>query len=363
MPEDSPAIPGVSDSDLATVTRGLLLAPDIQASKLDRFFGQVQSIVESRAQGAWPNEQASNISLFVQTAYPRAAARNLSCKPVADLDATKEPILGRLFLMNGDASQGFSADLPTEDPGELLVWLEQQDFNQAPNVIVYRDSGVLIERPNGASGHTSRKEKIRDKLPAATQEQLLEGLDRFHQRELITPTICPKGVWLSGAASKYYVADDPERSIQAHLRTFLNGWFQKTLRAECEDTNRAGRIDISLLKADATTGLSYWAIVELKVVKSYVHTIDAKKVPNMVASKQNAEAIAEGLRQAHEFSRERECSPGYLEVFDLRKDKSEEILKHEVVVTQFQALHPKPITNVRPLFGSAGDARKAGLLS
>jgi hypothetical protein len=362
MADDSTAIPGVDDSDLANVTRGLLSVPDLHATKFDRFFGQVQAIVEWRAQSGWAKDRTSNISLFVQTAYPRDAAKSLSCKPVADLDATQEPILGRLFLLNGDASQGFYADLPTEDPGELLTWLAQQSFSEDPNVILYRDAGMLIERPGGAAGQTSRKEKIRDKPAAATEEQLLEGLDRFHQHELITPTICPKGVWLRGAASKYYVGEDPERSIQAQLRTFLNGWFRRTVRAECEDTTRAGRIDIRLLKA-GEGGLTYWAIVELKVVKSYVHTNDAKQKPSRVSSRQNAEVVAEGLRQAHEFASDRDCPPGYLEIFDLRRDKKEEIMKHEIVVSQLGMLDPKPIANMRQMFGSAGDARKAGLLS
>lgn len=99
MPAGEPP-PGVKDADLCKVTRVLLNAPDVLASRVDRFFGQIQAIAELRAQSGWENEGTSKLSIFVQTPYPRAAAVSINGMPVADLDATKEPILGRLFLMN-----------------------------------------------------------------------------------------------------------------------------------------------------------------------------------------------------------------------------------------------------------------------
>lgn len=227
--------------------------------------------------------------------------------------------------------------------------------------MVYRETKLLIERASGASAEATRREIIRDKPPAATGEQLLQGLDRFHQQELVTPAVCPPGVWLKGAASRYYVGEEPERSIQAPLRTFLNGWFRRAVHAECEDSTRAGRIDVRLLIPGKDTGLIYWAIVDLKVVKTYVHTSNAKIKPSTVSMAQNAEAIAEGLRQAHQFAQERSCPPGYLEVFDLRKDKEDDPMNHAIVVAQVESLSSRPVSNVRAIFGSARDARKAGI--
>lgn len=357
------APPGVKDADLRSTTRALLDAPDLRAGRADRFFGQIRLIAEIRAQGGWQNEGLSALSVFVHTPYPRAAANLLSGRPVADLDATNEPILGRLFLMNQDASQGFFVTLSYETPGELLEWLSAQTFGREPTVIVYREAKVIIERMNGAAAEVTRKETIRDQPPAATQEQLIQGLDQFHQQDLITPIICPKGVWLKGAASKYYADKDPERSIQGAMRTFLNAWFRRAVLAECEDNTRAGRIDVRLLIPAVDTGLAYWAVVELKVVKTFVYTANPRVKPNTVAPSQNAEAIAEGLRQAHEFADERDCEPGYLEVFDLRKDKGDDLMMHAIVLTQLKELDPAPVVNVRAVFGSATDARKAGALN
>lgn len=362
MPVGEP-LPGVKDADLGNTTRTLLNSPDVLASRIDRFFGQVQAIAELRAQSGWKNEGTQKLAIFVQCPHPRPAAASVNGTPVADLDATGEPILGRLFLMNPDVSQGFFISLPNENPGEALLWLSEQSFGNEPIVMVYRETNLLIERARGAAAEPTRRQTIRDKPPAATEEQLLQGLDRFHQRELITPTVCPNGVWLKGAANRYYVGEEPEKSIQGQLRTFLNAWFRRAVHAECEDTTRAGRIDVRLLVPSKGTGLAYWAIVELKVVKTYVHTKEARIKPNSVSITQNAEAIAEGLRQAHEFGKERDCPPGYLEIFDLRKDKREDPLKHEIVVAQIKILNPTPVANVRAMYGSASDARKAGMLS
>jgi len=121
---------GVKDADLSNTTRTLLNSPDVLASRVDRFFGQVQAIAELRAQSGWRNEGDQRLAIFVQCPYPRPAAASLNGTPVADLDATGEPILGRLFLMNPDASQGFFVSLPNENPGEVLLWLSQQSFGQ-----------------------------------------------------------------------------------------------------------------------------------------------------------------------------------------------------------------------------------------
>jgi hypothetical protein len=361
MPADNST--NVNDADLASVTRDLISAPDLRANRADRFFSQVQVIVEGRAQNGWDNEGSLELSVFIQATYPRAAATPLGGAAVADLDATGEPILGRVFFLNQDASQGFYIPIPREAPGELLQWLATQSFGQEPIVMVYRKTNLLIERAHGAAAEATRRQVIRDRPPAATAEQLLQGLALFHQHELITPTICPHGVWLKGATNRYYVGEQPERSIQLHLRTFLNGWFRRAVRAECEDTTRAGRIDVRLLVPGAGTGLAYWAVIELKVIKSFVYTDNRRVTPNTVSMTQNAEAIAEGLRQAHEFGQERQCPPGYLEVFDLRKDKSINPMECEIVVLQIRGLVPEPVVNIRPLFGSAGDARRAGMLN
>jgi hypothetical protein len=357
--DDSGPPVGVDDADLAAVAKELVSTPDVLATRTDRFFSQVRSLVERRAQSDWPNEQAAGISVFIQTPYPRKAAEPLGAIPTADLVGTSEAILGRLFLMNSDASQGYVLPLPTASPGDLLQWLAKQSFGREPTILVYRETSLIIERADGAEAETSRNVPIRITPVAVTADELLRGLHSFHLEELLTPVVCLAGVWQKGAANKYYVDDDPERTIQLRLRTFLNGWFRGLVRAEREDTTVIGRIDVRLLVPNPQGGgLAYWAIIELKVVKSFHHS--ATGSPTTVSEAENAENVAEGIRQAHSFSRDRKCPPGYLEIYDMRRDKSEDICEHSVVQEQLSRLVPEPEINVRSLFGSAGDARRAG---
>ena len=71
-------IADVSDIDLASVTRTLVVQPDVEADDRERFFGQVQALVEDRARREWPGEGAGGISIFVRTDYPRQAASALA---------------------------------------------------------------------------------------------------------------------------------------------------------------------------------------------------------------------------------------------------------------------------------------------
>ncbi len=54
---------------------------------------------------------------------------------------------------------------------------------------------------------------------------------------------------------------------------------------------------------------------------------------------------------------------GLLEIFDMRKDKSEDLMADAGVVKLLGELAPVPSYTVRPLFGSAEHARLAGFFS
>ena len=49
-----------------------------------------------------------------------------------------------------------------------------------------------------------------------------------------------------------------------------------------------------------------------------------------------------------------------MDIYDLRKDKAEDILSHTVVVEELSRCSLKPECRVWPLYGSASDARIAG---
>jgi hypothetical protein len=363
MPDDSNAsVDDISDAELASVTRSIVSQPDPDADDRERFFNEVQALLESRARRNWPGEGSAGISILIRADYPRQAAASLpGAKPSADMIGTDEPLMGRIFLLDRNASQGWSADLPLTDPGEIVEWLSTLPFADSQAIIVYRTTALLIERANGALGGTTRQQRIRDREPEVTLNGLLEALDFFHSANLITPQNCPRGVWKVGHAASYHPGRKPEDSLQSELRTSLNAWFRGRLRVEREITTEIGRIDIGLLiPLDNTNlGLAYWGVVELKVVKSFRHSTRDDRLVR-VTPMENAREVAEGIRQAHAFRQNRGCAYAVLEIYDMRADKGTDPREHAEVRATLPMCSPPPEIRLMPMFGSASQAREAG---
>ena len=186
---------------------------------------------------------------------------------------------------------------------------------------------------------------------------MLGALRFFHENELITPYVCVPGVWQKGRASTYVPGKKPEKAIQGHLKVALGSWFQGQIKVLMEDATPPGRIDVRLLRsAESSKGLQYWAIIELKVIKTFRN----KKVgkPNAVPIKENVDAIVDGIQQSNSYRSYVELDEGFLEVFDLRKAK-DEIEKDERITAALAG--SKVVCNIRPVYGTAKDARTAGV--
>ena len=147
----------------------------------------------------------------------------------------KDLILGRVHVLNFDASQGRSAPLPSTKAGEVVEWLAEQSFSSDQIVNLYRETLQLIERAKGTEGGTTRQEQIRTEPPDVTEAGLVRALELFHKREVLTPLLCPKDLWRAKHAQNYYPGPRPEKTIQDKLKTWLGGWWRDHLRAECED--------------------------------------------------------------------------------------------------------------------------------
>ena len=90
-----------------------------------------------------------------------------------------DPLLGRLFFANRDASGGRVMPLPT-DPNAILEWLDDEGLGDCPIVTVYRKSKEMVTRRAGTS-NSARSDPIRDHEPSATLPELLEALQHFHR--------------------------------------------------------------------------------------------------------------------------------------------------------------------------------------
>src|SRR5205814_1708007 len=153
---------------------------------------------------------------------------------------------------------------------------------------------------------------IRDTAPVATIDELTKALESFHRQSLLIPSLCPEGVWEVGRARHYVPGPQPERSIQKELVKAINYWFRGVVKAGTEDKTDIGRIDVRLLQSQGNQPLAYWAIIELKVVKSRVNAprgVDPASVPDGV----NVDAVVEGLTQAFAYRQNRKAEEGLLE--------------------------------------------------
>ena len=358
MPRDAfEKIPGVDQDHIEAVASLVPSLPNIRAQIPDRFAQAIRTLVEKRACRGWPNEGGEDFAVFVLVDHPRPVGERHGAEPFADPIATEIPLLGRLFFANCYASAGRSIPIPT-DQNAILEWLDDAHFAKCPTVMVYRNTMTMVSRLAGTND-IAKNDPIRDREPSATLTDLLDALHQFHMQKLLIPSSCPDGVWKTGRASQYVPDRRPEQSIQSTLETALNFYFRGSVKAELEDSTNIGRIDVRLLITEERGSLAYWAIIELKVIRSFT-TSHTPSRPSPVSDAANANAIADGVRQATAYRVNRQAQEGLLEVYDLRKQKRNDMLKSPSVTSATRQCTELTSIRVRPLFGSANDARRAG---
>ena len=362
MPEtnDFP-ISGVSDDVLRDVVSGYPTIPLTEAGDADRFIREIRRLAEFRAQSNWPEENSGEIAVFVMVGRPRqyvSKVREVAgpILGVLDLCANVVPLFGKLFILNKDGSNGFSISLPV-DENAILDWLRDNKLAESPVAILWRRTLRLAVRRAGLSD-VVRYEDVRKTPPEANLEQLLGAIANFHERQLITPGDCD-GVWETERAAQYVPGPQPERAIQYALRIALDSWFHGVVRAESEDLTSVGRIDIRLLTNDlGSRRLGYWAIIELKVVRSSRNAPKGKKAAT-VAYNDNIKTMKDGLMQIHSYKKDRKAEEGLLEVYDLRNDKTKNIAADSEVKKLRSQCDSSIQVNVRPLYGSDKDYRSS----
>ena len=309
-------------------------------------------MVEKRAQEGWPNEATADMSVFVLVAYPRRVGKMHGGQPFADPTAQGIPLLGFMFFSSWDATHGQFIAIPTE-ANAILEWLDDHGLGHCPMVTVYREKKEMVTRRRGIGG-LAETDTIRDQEPSATVGELMRALSHYHRSRVVTPMGCPEGVWKPELAHKYIPGKHPEKSIQADLVIALRFWFRGAVRVEGEDSTNIGRIDVRLLTSQSGRGLSYWTILELKVIKSFTNTLST------VHDSTNVGAIVKGVEQAGSYQANRKAEEARLEIYDLRKKKSENLTARMEVSAALKKFSPPPKVDVWPVFGSAADARKEG---
>jgi hypothetical protein len=357
--DESEKVEGADDKDLAKATDALFTMPNTRVDDPDRFAQAVRTLLETRAQAGWPGEADEHeVAVFVMVERPRRHQATFSSVPIVDPVATTKPILGNVLLLTRDGARGEVFPMPCAQD-ELLNWLEDRGFADAPLVIAYRPLAKMTVRAAGIQAAISREEPIRTVAPAATVEALREALSRFRLDQLLIPSQCETGVWEPKRASAYIPGERPEHAIQKGLSRHLGSWFHGVIKVVCEYSTNIGRIDVKLLTNEDNKPLTYWAILELKIIKTFAHA-KGKTKPGEFTRAENIDAINKGLRQAWGYQKNSKTDHGLLEVFDMRRDKSDDLFADQDVVNQLGKLSPQPEYHVRPMYGSAEDARLAG---
>lgn len=351
-------VEGVDDADIAGATSALLRIPDTSADDCERFAIAVRGLVERRAQGGWPNEADTyDVAAFVLVDRPREYQPQFASAPITDPKSTAHPLLGRVLLLTRDGTHGQVFQMPCS-PDALPDWLTDAGLGNSTLILAYRPTLTLSIRPCGIDGGITREECIREVPPAVTIDELREALKSFRLKQILTPAFCELGVWQHKRAASYVPDVAPERAIQRGLGRWLNSWFHGILHADREKSTIMGRIDVTLMVEDGGKMVN-WAILELKVIKSFANAQGtAKAAP--IARTTNVEAIVKGLLQAHAFGLNSKVAHGLLEVYDMRKEKSEDLFADPSVEELLKTLSPKPKFAVHAMYGSADDARFAG---
>ena len=356
---DHGSVEGVDDRELLSAASALPKIPNVRVEDPDRFAQAIRALVEVRAQAGWPGETPDQeVGAFIMTPRPRQFMKRFNAIPITDPAATEDPLLGRVSLLTRDGARGHAFKMPCT-PNELPDWLMDQGMGDAPLVLAYRATSIMSIRLDGANSEWCRNDAIRDHPPEVTLCELQEALGHFRLSQLLTPGFCIKGVWEPKLAAFYIPGPEPERSIQSGLTIALNSWFHGIIKAEIEDSTSVGRIDVRLLMADGNKPLAYWAIIELKVVKSFTNATNRNRATT-IAPSENVEVILKGLHQAWAYQSNRKAELGLLEIFDLRQNKQDNLLNHDKISKVIASLDPRPSIKMRPLYGSADDARLAG---
>lgn len=359
MPEPG-KVEGVDDSDLLKAASALVSIPNTREADSERFAQAIRALVERRAQSGWPGEaEGQDVVAFVMVERPREYQVRFASNPIADPIATSKPLLGNVLLLTRDGAHGQILPLPCEDANGILDWLSDEGLGSAPLIIAYRPTEVMSVRSGGVEAGLTREDKIRSVAPAATIEELRDALAHYRLNHLLTPAYCEKGVWEPKRAASYIPGKQPERAIQQGLSRALSSWFRGVVKVIDELPTNIGRIDVKLLTSVGESPPQYWAIVELKIVKSFAHATGKNKA-TPIDRPVNVEAIKKGLRQASAYQRNSKAEHGLLEIYDMRRDKTDDLMLDADVIAQMKKLKPKPEYAVRLMYGSPEDARLAG---
>ena len=166
----------------------------------------------------------------------------------------------------------------------------------------------------------------------------------MHKSLLVTPSVQLSNLKLWRTQSKHLPVARAEKRIQDYLHLALAVEFPSCVIRR-EQSQATGRLDLEI--EEPVTGQAglvvRHALLELKVLRSY-------RGRGTSVSEKNGDAIADGVRQAGAYRKERGTRTSALCCFDMRKSKDgEQCFLHVVGLARYW----KVTLKLWPLFASS----------
>jgi len=337
------------------------LAPSF-ADSSEVFHDAVLDLLEHRLRGKWKFEDSSaTVAVFVFADTPtRPFGTREGVTRVEHPRTRAHGLFGRIFFLDNKATMGSFIDIPG-DEGETLFWLRENGFGACSAVLADKVSGQASLMPrldDTEEPFYTPIKRVRRKISVAGLEK---ALDAFHIKKMLTPTR-GSGAWARSRAKDYVPIKNAEIHIQRRLKDYLGAWFHEKIWIEQEVKTDVGRIDLQILvkSSSATLGLACWGVIELKVAKSYSTPRDEDRPTSKltrVTHKTNMDGVVKGYGQADAFACDRDVNNSFLEVFDMRKVKSPDLLDDSRAKEKAEQCVKKVRAKVRKMFGSSEEIR------
>jgi len=352
MPSDSSASETFSGNATfrAGAIDGLLITPDAPDDRY-QFFDSLRMSILSSLQLADPSAQLGP-AVFVRSIRPREAAAQFGDPTlVYDVDLQNPTQWeGRLVFAAQHGTGGWAVPMPGGQASQAVKALIDGGHGDFPFATVYPGTRIISCAVEGAA---AGDKTLKLALPATSRtislSDLAAVLELVRAEGLITPNVCPPGVWSDPAG--YVPGVETERLLQWCVASEMRAQFRPIL-AEREQVTAVGRIDICLTDP-ATTDPSaqFPAVVELKALRSKFSS------GNPVSERSNVAAVASGMRQAKAYRVKKKALLGILACFDLRQAK-DDILAHATVQkAQTRYYDDQMGVTILPIYGSPDDAQ------
>jgi hypothetical protein len=337
-PDIDSSISGWNDDELiATARENAGLGADADLPFAIRFRTNVTQLIRKRLANSV--ERGDPAVFFLLPSGPALQEDGVEIHSVPMLNNGLTPVEGHMWFVGPVAGRGLGI--------AIEAWSDENVFEFATKDLqVGAIPAILFETrtdppearyfPEGLADPDNH-EILRLDASDISLSEILNVVDLMYERSLKTPDANHKVGGLWAKASKYWVDRSAEDRVEFSLREGLTGAFPScVIRAEQSQTS--GRLDLEVEEPhwDDPSDVTRHAILELKILRSY------RSTGTPVPDSENVKAVADGVRQAASYRKERRSRASALCCFDMR-----ETFSAQQCFTHVQGLAKRHVVTLR----------------